>query len=59
MPMTETVRSRPAKRSTAFDCTEAVIAPGTQPCSEAMVAIGFLMPGRRTSGVRPWISAAS
>ncbi len=56
--MTETVRSRPAKRSTALDCTEAVSAPGTQVCSEAIVAIGFLMPGRRTSGVSPWISAA-
>ena len=26
---------------------------------EAIVAIGFLMPGRRTSGVRPWNSAAA
>ena len=56
--MIETVRLRPAKRSTALDCTEGVMAPGTQVCSEAIVAIGFLMPGRRTSGVRPWNSAA-
>ena len=28
--MIETVRLRPAKRSTAFDCTEGVSAPGTQ-----------------------------
>ena len=34
-------------------------APGTQASSEAMIAIGFLMPRRRASGVRPWISAAS
>ncbi len=34
-------------------------APGTQASSEAMMAIGFLMPRRRASGVSPWISAAS
>jgi hypothetical protein len=31
---------RPAKRSTAFDCTDAVSAPGTQVFSDAMVASG-------------------
>ncbi len=51
--MIETVRLRPAKRNTAFDWTDGVSAPGTQLCNDAMVAIGFLMPGRRMSGVRP------
>ena len=59
MPMIEVVRLRPAKRSTALDCTDGVSSPGTQVCSDAMVAIGFLIPGRRTSGVRPWNSAAA
>ena len=43
--MIEMVRLRPAKRSTAFDCTDGVSAPGTQLCSEAMVAIGILDAG--------------
>ena len=34
-------------------------APGTQASSAAMIAIGFLMPRRRSSGVSPCISAAS
>jgi hypothetical protein len=38
---------------------EGATAPGTQPSREAMIAIGFLMPGRRACGVSPWISAAS
>ena len=39
--------------------TDGATAPGTQPSRVAMIAIGFLMPRRRTSGVSPWISAAA
>ena len=43
----------------ACTLTDGATAPGTQASSDAMVASGFLMPRRRASGVRPWISAAS
>ena len=41
-------------------CTfaEGATPPGTQASSAAIMASGFLMPGRRASGVSPWISAA-
>ena len=59
MPVTLAAVSRPAKRITDFDCTEGATAPGSQPSSAAIMAKGFLMPGRNFRVVRPWISAAS